>query len=317
MYCTAHYRLYSTARRPALMSAMPGFLEAAHEHYIKVTGLADLPGDAPLPVYMLAQRQQWAHFTEQLVRENLNIYLSIDAGGYCYHGTCVFWDVGGLGTMSLAAHECLHQFFARHNARLPIWLEEGLCVSAEGFDLQNGGVVFDPKRNLLRMSCLRNALVAGRWIDIEQLVSMDGGDAVQNPRPGAAAGILRGSGRWRFTCKAALTRGPTCGKSSTTAWPARSRSRRLLARPARPGSQRPNRQGCGKTPGEGDFPAVRLQRPGGVRQGLSAVRPRTGRSVMLRIGPMGPTRGVRSKNPQQMNHEGHEEHEGKKQEHSK
>ncbi len=186
MYCTAHYRLYSTARRPALMSAMPGFLEAAHEHYIKVTGLADLPGDAPLPVYMLAQRQQWAHFTEQLVRENLNIYLSIDAGGYCYHGTCVFWDVGGLGTMSLAAHECLHQFFARHNARLPIWLEEGLCVSAEGFDLQNGGVVFDPKRNLLRMSCLRNALVAGRWIDIEQLVSMDGGDAVQNPRPGAA-----------------------------------------------------------------------------------------------------------------------------------
>jgi hypothetical protein len=38
----------------------------------------------------------------------------------------------------------------------------------------------------VRSSTLRSALLRHDWIGIEQLVSMDGGDAVQDPRPGAA-----------------------------------------------------------------------------------------------------------------------------------
>ena len=192
LYSTANYRIYSTVTRPALMAVAPGFMEAAHDYYSKLTGLDALPHedaasrDKLAPIYLVATRKQWANLTSQLVHENLKVYLCIDAGGFCYRDTCVFWDVGGLETLRLAAHEGLHQYFGRHNAHLPIWLEEGLCVSAEGFDLRGGDVVFQPERNLVRMSSLRTALVRHEWIDIEDLVSMDGGDAVQNPRPGAA-----------------------------------------------------------------------------------------------------------------------------------
>ncbi len=192
LYSTANYHIYSTVTRPALMAVVPGFMEAAHDYYSQLTGLDALPHedaasrDKRAPVYLVATRRQWASLTSQVVRQNLQVYLHIDAGGYCYNGACVFWDVGGLETLRLASHEGLHQYFARHNAHLPIWLEEGLCVSAEGFDLHGAEVVFQPERNLVRMSTLRSALLRNDWIGIDQLVAMDGGDAVQNPRPGAA-----------------------------------------------------------------------------------------------------------------------------------
>ena len=191
LYSTANYHIYSTVTRPALMSVVPGFMEAAHDYYSKLTGLDSLPHedaappDKRAPIYLLSTRREWAHLTSQLVHQNLQVYLSIEAGGFCYRDTCVFWDVGGLETLRLAAHEGLHQFFGRHKAHLPIWLEEGLCVSAEGFDLRGGEVVFQPERNLVRSSTLRTALLRHEWIGIEELVSMDGGDAVQ-PSPGAA-----------------------------------------------------------------------------------------------------------------------------------
>jgi hypothetical protein len=47
-------------------------------------------------------------------------------------------------------------------------------------------VTFQPERNFVRMGSLRTALVQHRWIPVEELVAMDGGDAVQNRRPGVA-----------------------------------------------------------------------------------------------------------------------------------
>lgn len=186
VYATPHYRIYSTVTRPMLMSIAPGFLEAAHDRYTEITGLNGGGSQKPAPVFLLATRPQWAEVTRQLVQENQNIYLAIDAGGYCYRDTCVFWDVGGLETLRLASHEGLHQFFGRHDAHLPIWLEEGLCTSAEGFDVQQQNVAFRPERNFVRLGSLRTALIQHRWIPIEKLTAMDGGDAVQDTRPGAA-----------------------------------------------------------------------------------------------------------------------------------
>lgn len=186
VYTTPHYRIYTTVSKPLLMSIAPGFMEAAHERYTEITGLKAPQIQKPAPIFLLATRRQWAEVTSQLVKENLNVYLSIDAGGFCYRDTCVFWDVGGLETLRLAAHEGLHQFFGRHDAHLPIWLEEGLCTSAEGFDVQGTRVAFRPERNFVRAGSLRTALIQHRWIQIERLVAMDGGDAVQDRRPGAA-----------------------------------------------------------------------------------------------------------------------------------
>jgi len=182
---TEHYQIFSTVSRPALMAAFPGFMEAAYARYAAMTGLKN-DAQEPAQIYVLATRKQWDHFTRQMVKDNLQTYLSIDAGGYCYHGTCVFWDVGGVQTLRLAAHEGLHQFLGSRVGHLPIWLEEGLCVCAEGLDLESERVVFEPRRNRSRLACLRNALVARHWIKLEQLVSMDGGDAVRSTQPNYA-----------------------------------------------------------------------------------------------------------------------------------
>jgi len=184
---TAHYRIYSTANRQDLLRSLPPFMEACFQQYSELTDLAAPAIGKPLPVYMLGSRSQWAQLTRSTVRENVDLYLKIQAGGYCYRGVCVFWDIGGVGTYSLAAHEGLHQFLgAVVRQRLPSWLEEGLATVAEGCDVTRDAVVFTPHRNVTRFTHLRDAIVNGHWIGTERLLSMDAGDAIAKPEEAPA-----------------------------------------------------------------------------------------------------------------------------------
>jgi hypothetical protein len=177
---TAHYRIFTTATNRALVTYMPGFLEAAYRNYLDLTGLADRPHAPPMPVYLMATRREWASLTVSVVGEQAaGPYLGIQAGGYCYEGVCVFWDIGVLGTFSVASHEGLHQFFHhRLRDRLPMWLEEGLCTMAEGYDLTGDRVTFTPQRNNFRFTDLRAAIVQGRTLPLEELLTTDSGEAI-------------------------------------------------------------------------------------------------------------------------------------------
>ena len=179
---TAHYRIFTTATNPALVTYMPGFLEAAYRNYLAITGLADRTGTAPMPVYLMGSRREWVSLTMSVVGEKAaGPYLGIQAGGYCYQGVCVFWDIGVLGTFSVASHEGLHQFLHhRLQDRLPMWLEEGLCTVAEGYDLVDDAVTFTPRRNTFRFTDLRAALVQARFLPLQELLTMDSGEAVGN-----------------------------------------------------------------------------------------------------------------------------------------
>jgi len=179
---SAHYRIYTTADRPMLRTYLPGYMEAAHRNYLELTGLPAREVERPMDLYMLGSRNEWAALTRHVVREQIDLYLSIQAGGYCYEGVCVFWDIGP-HTLSIAAHEGLHQFFDRRlKDPLPMWAEEGLCVTAEGFELQGESVRFTPERNLSRFQTLREVIGGGRWIAADALLAMDAGDAVaHNP----------------------------------------------------------------------------------------------------------------------------------------
>jgi hypothetical protein len=186
---TEHYRIYSTASNRAIQQYLPGFLESAYRNYLRLTGL---PGGEPsqrMPVYVMGTRDEWALLTKSVVpHHQVNTYLSIRSGGYCYEGTCAFWDLGGLHTFPVASHEGLHQFFAyRLRHPLPLWLEEGLCTLAEGHDVNGETVVFRADRNLDRFQSLRRALVSGDWIPLRQLLGMHAGDAVGHA-PGKAVG---------------------------------------------------------------------------------------------------------------------------------
>jgi hypothetical protein len=175
---TKHYQIFTTCTNRRLMSAVPGFMEAARDNYLGLTGLADVPMPA-MPIYLMASRSQWATLTKSVVGPQAPTYLSIQAGGYCYKKVCVFWDIGGLGTLSVASHEGLHQFLAyRMKNQLPMWLEEGLCTQAEGYQLFGDRVIFTPADNVMRHGDLRSAIMGDRWIPIAKLLPMDAGDAV-------------------------------------------------------------------------------------------------------------------------------------------
>jgi hypothetical protein len=172
-----HYRIYTTAKRQIIPALFPGFMEASLRNYWTLTGLAESPDIERMPMYMMGTREEWALLTKEIIPARQDAYLSIEAGGYCYKGICVFWDLGGTGTFSVAAHEGMHQFlYHRLENPLPLWLEEGLCVSAEGHRIEGRHVRFTPKDNAFRFSALRNAILQDRWMPIRRILPLDGGD---------------------------------------------------------------------------------------------------------------------------------------------
>jgi len=176
---TKHYRIYTTATRPEVARYLPAFMEAAHQNYLVLTGLDDPPGNEPLTIYMMATREEWALLTENVIEMGREKYLAIEAGGYFHNGVCVFWDIGGNATFSVAAHEGLHQFLASQlTDPLPTWLEEGLCVSAEGHQIHANRVLFTPNRNSLRLAALRRAITQGHWLSLSKLLTTDPGEIV-------------------------------------------------------------------------------------------------------------------------------------------
>ncbi|MBS3734903.1 MAG: hypothetical protein KGY99_08245 [Phycisphaerae bacterium] len=175
---SAHYEIFSTADRPALRRYLPGFMEATHKRYLALTGLPDTPRAEPMAIYMLAGRREWAALTRDVFGPKTPA-LHIEAGGYCHEGVCVFWDIGGTATLSVAAHEGLHQFFHhRLREQLPMWLEEGLCVLAEGHRVDGQAVRFTPSENPQRFTALRSALVNQHWLALPDLLETDAGDVV-------------------------------------------------------------------------------------------------------------------------------------------
>jgi hypothetical protein len=167
---------------------LPGFMEAAYANYLLITGMRDRelgppdPNDTVrhLPMYMLSTRQEWEGLTKAIFGRSASLVLQIQAGGYSTQGIGVFWDIGPLATFSVASHEGLHQLlYYRMKNHLPMWLEEGLCTTAEGYEMQSDMVTFTPRRNTARMGDLNNGLTHGYWIPVEDLVWMDAGDVVQ------------------------------------------------------------------------------------------------------------------------------------------
>jgi len=185
---TAHYDIYTTVADRMILKYLPGFMEAAYQRYVELTGFGDLPGGRKMSIYMLGTRKEWQELTRSVVRHNVEAYLEIQAGGYCYRGIGVFWHMGGTGTLSVAAHEGLHQFLHFHlRNHLPVWLEEGLCTTAEGFAISGDCVTFTPARNVGRFNNLRAAILQDRWLKLRRLLEMNAAEAIVQ-HEGAALG---------------------------------------------------------------------------------------------------------------------------------
>jgi hypothetical protein len=129
----------------------------------------------------MGTRKDWEALTISRFGEKAPM-LSIEAGGYCHEKVCVLWDMGGLGTLSTASHETMHQFLAyRMKNALPMWLEEGVCTLCEGYEITRDRVVFTQDKNASRFGTLRGMLMQNHWTPLEKLLPLDAGDVVTRP----------------------------------------------------------------------------------------------------------------------------------------
>ncbi|MHC4982758.1 MAG: hypothetical protein ACYTF6_06275 [Planctomycetota bacterium] len=174
-----HYQIFTTARSYAVRQYLPGFMEACYRNYLLLSGLSDRPAEKPMPIYMLGSRREWAALTRSVFGPTSEA-LNVEAGGYSHRGICVFWEMGGTNTFSVAAHEGMHQFlYHRLKDRLPMWLAEGLCTQAEGHRIEGSSVIFTAADNPARFSSLRAAIVNDRWLPLEELLLTDAAEAVR------------------------------------------------------------------------------------------------------------------------------------------
>lgn len=178
---TPHYDIRTTSLDEMLRRYLPRFMEAAHAEYSRLMK-PDRPSDDRLVIYVFGDRPEWASFTQVFVPAQAYTYLHIHSGGYMDHATAtaVLWDIRRDHTLSLIAHEGLHQYLAKHFPEpVPAWLNEGLATQFEDFDLDGPRPTFRPERNLTRKNSLREALsVTNGVIPLAQLLRMDAGDAV-------------------------------------------------------------------------------------------------------------------------------------------
>jgi hypothetical protein len=179
---TQHFDLRVTAQDQVLVDYLPAFMETTFAEYAKLIP-PEKPSSDRLVVYLFDTRNQWADFTRDFAPAQSNTYLHLHSGGYTDYpsATAVAYDLRRDRTLSLLAHEGMHQYLARYFSEPVIpWLNEGLACQWEAFELHGDRPFFTPHRNFLRRNHLREALTLEKGlIPLPQLLRMDAGEAVR------------------------------------------------------------------------------------------------------------------------------------------
>lgn len=173
-----HYVLYTTCARKPFVDAMPDFMEACYDAYRDLLPPAKEPAE-PMKAYLFQTRSDWERFTTEFSPARAATYLRIRRGGYSERGITVSHYSSQRATLSILAHEGLHQYLEETGrGRIPAWINEGLACYFESFDLVNGRPVFRPERNTLRAPYLREALQRDNLIPLKEILGTNAGAAV-------------------------------------------------------------------------------------------------------------------------------------------
>jgi hypothetical protein len=167
---TAHYEIFTTLPKSAMLARIPGFVESVYRAYN--SQLPELiETRAKLTVHLFADRRQWEDFTRDFAGEQAETFCSIRAGAYYHNGACVAYDIGAERTFAVIGHEGWHQFTDRHfRFRLPSWLDEGVAMLFETGQAENG---------------VAKTLNGNRIIPLKELIASNPGDALSMDRTDA------------------------------------------------------------------------------------------------------------------------------------
>ncbi|NOT00220.1 MAG: DUF1570 domain-containing protein [Phycisphaerales bacterium] len=176
---TDHFVVYTTIGPDPFRDFLPRYLEAVYLHFTAVVPpptTADQPPDR-MQTYLLATRAQWERFIRDRFPERHDLYRRISSGGFTERNVSVVYRLGPAATLSLLAHETMHQYLSTHfTDPLPAWLNEGLAAYCESVDVRHDRVHFLPDRNTFRMNDLRDALIADRTLPLRRLLATDAGE---------------------------------------------------------------------------------------------------------------------------------------------
>ena len=177
---TDHFDIYTTVDDEQLRDYLPGFLETLyHERY---AALLPAPPDSErrLQTYLFANQYQWMEFTRERFPGRHEVMTSVQVGGFSSGDICVTrYMHPRLYTLSVIAHEGLHQYFGTHfDQRIPAWLNEGLATYCEGFEVRGDRPVFHPLRNSFRFNPLRTALAEDTLLPIADFLATDAGQVI-------------------------------------------------------------------------------------------------------------------------------------------
>ncbi len=179
---TDHFDIYTTLRDTQFAQALPGFLETSFAQY---NSLLPAPIDKKrrLQTYVFDTRRQWESFTRQRFPQRFPVYRQISAGGFAEGNLCVVYYLRRMYTLSVLAHEGMHQYFANFfDVKLPAWVNEGLATYCESYELAGDRPVFTPKRNTFRLNALREALSVGSIIPLKEMLATDAGQVIVRGR---------------------------------------------------------------------------------------------------------------------------------------
>lgn len=168
---THSYRLFTTETDPGIMEGLPRFLEAALDRYTSAFGPLPKP-TMRLDTFLMADRDQWATLTRQVMGSQAGTYLRIQRGGFASGGRALIWTIGHRDTRAIIAHEGWHQYTQRaFKQDLPAWLEEGVAVHMEGFLDGASGPVFAGWANPERFEQLKRAAARGSLLPLPALLN--------------------------------------------------------------------------------------------------------------------------------------------------
>lgn len=179
---SAHYIVRTTCKSKPFVDALPGFLESC---YLAYSELLPPPSRSkrPLETFLFQSRWQWERFTEEFAGPRADTYKQIRSGGYSERGVTVSHYGTRRSTLSILAHEGLHQYLdATHGPAIPAWINEGLACYFESFDLDaDGRPIFNPRNNTLRTPALRSQFSKKTMKPLKELLGTNAGLEIHQP----------------------------------------------------------------------------------------------------------------------------------------
>lgn len=178
---SAHYELYTTCiKRKPFLEALPVFMEACFSAYRELLP-TEVELSEPMKSYLFLRRPEWERFTVEFTGPRAATYKQIRRGGYSERGVTVSFFTTQAATLSILAHEGLHQYLeVTGRSQIPAWINEGLACYFEAFELdQYNRPSFNPRNNTLRSPAMREALVNDSLIPLKEILGTHAGIAVQ------------------------------------------------------------------------------------------------------------------------------------------